>query len=48
MTMDLPIEAYEILIPVAIISVALVVVHYLTKGSRNFRSSRNKKARKQF
>lgn len=47
-TMDLPIEFYEILIPVSIISVALVAVHFLTKGSRNFRSSRNKKARKQF
>ncbi len=46
--MNLPSEAYEIFIAVIIIGVAMTLVHYLTHRSRNFRSSRNKKARKQF
>lgn len=45
--MDLPSEAYEIIITVILISVAMTLVGYYTKGSRNFRSSRNKRARKQ-
>lgn len=46
--MELPSEAHEIIIIIIIISVAMILVTYLTNGSRNFRSSRNKKARKQF
>ncbi|GEQ84584.1 hypothetical protein ULMS_00920 [Patiriisocius marinistellae] len=46
--MNLPSEAYEIIIAVILISVAMVLVNYITKRSRNFRSTRNKKARKQF
>ena len=46
--MNIPSEAYEIIIAVILISVAMVLVGYLTNSSRNFRSSRNKKARKQF
>ena len=44
--MDLPSEAYEIIIVVILISVAMVFVSYLTKNSSNFRSSRNRRARK--
>ena len=46
--MDLPIEILDIMIPVILLSGAIALVGYLTKGSRNFRSSRNKRARKQF
>jgi hypothetical protein len=46
--MNIPSEAYEIIIAVILISVAMVLVNYFTRHGRNFRSSRNKKARKQF
>ena len=46
--MDLPNEFYEITIAVILISVVMTVVSYLTKHSRNFRCSRNRRARKQF
>ena len=46
--MDLPSEAYEVIIVVIVIAVAMTLVGYWTKRGRNFRSSRNKKARKQF
>jgi hypothetical protein len=45
--MDIPTEAYEILIAVVLISAAMIFVSFFTKRGRNFRSSRNKKARKQ-
>jgi len=46
--MNIPEEAYDILIYVAVIGVTWAIVIYITRKSRNFRSSRNKKARKQF
>lgn len=46
--MNIPSEAYEIIIAVILISVAMTLVSYLTKRSRNFRSTRNRRARKQF
>ena len=46
--MNLPKEAYEILIPVVLLALAMAIVSYVTKRGRNFRSHRNKKARKQF
>ena len=48
MTMDFPIEAFDVLIPVSMLVVGLALIGYITKGSRNFRSSRNKRARKLF
>ena len=46
--MDLPVEVLYMMVTVISISLALGLVGYLTKDSRNFRSSRNRKARKQF
>lgn len=46
--MNLPSEAYEIIIVVILIAVAMTLVGYLTNRSRNFRSSRSTRARKQF
>jgi len=46
--MNIPEEALDILIYVAAIGVVWSIVIYITRKSRNFRSSRNKKARKQF
>jgi len=46
--MNLPNEFLQILIPVIFLALALALIGPLTKKSRNFRSSRNKKARKQF
>ena len=40
--MNLPNEFFELLIPVILVSVGLALVAYLTKGSRNFSSSRKK------
>jgi hypothetical protein len=45
--MNIPSEAYEIFIAIILISVAMILVSYFTKNGRNFRSRRNKKARKQ-
>lgn len=45
--MELSFEAQNILYAVAFVSVGLVLVGYLTRNSRNFRSSRNSKVRKQ-
>ncbi len=45
--MNIPSEANEIIIAVILISVVWALVIYLTKNS-NYRSSRNKRARKQF
>ncbi|WP_181039992.1 hypothetical protein [Aureitalea marina] len=45
--MNLPIEFYEIVIMIVVLGIAMSAVSYWTKGSRNYRSSRNKKARKQ-
>jgi hypothetical protein len=46
--MDLPIEIVYLMISIIVLAGALALVGYLTKGSRNFRSSRNRRARKQF
>ena len=46
--MNLPDEFYQLIILVIVIGVAMTLVDYLTRSSRNFRSRRNKKARKQF
>ncbi len=46
--MNIPSDAYEIIIAVILIAVAMTFVGYSTNRSRNFRSSRNKRARKQF
>jgi hypothetical protein len=46
--MELPKEFFDILYPVVFVSIGLALVAYLTRYSRNFRSSRNKKARKQY
>ena len=45
--MNLPSEAIEIIILVCVIGVGMYFVSFITKGSRNFRSSRNRRARKQ-
>jgi len=45
--MNISAEAYEVLIIVGVIAAAMAITGYLTHNSRNFRSSRNKKARKQ-
>jgi hypothetical protein len=45
--MDLPNEVYDILYPILIISAGFVLLAYMTRKSKNFRSSRNRKARKQ-
>jgi ABC-type transport system involved in cytochrome bd biosynthesis fused ATPase/permease subunit len=45
--MNLPNEALYFLITVIFISLAMTLVGLLTKDSRNFRGSRNKRARKQ-
>jgi len=46
--MNIPQEALDILIYISAIGVVWAIVIYITRKSRNFRSSRNKKARKQF
>jgi len=46
--MDLPEEVLYMMVTIIAISLAVGLVGYLTKDSRNFRSSRNRKARKQF
>ena len=46
--MNIPQEASDILIIIALVGAAMALVSYLTRNGRNFRSSRNKKARKQF
>jgi len=46
--MKIPEEALDILIYVAVIAVVWAIVIFITRKGRNFRSSRNKKARKQF
>ena len=46
--MDLPEEVLYMMVTVIALSLALGLVGYLTKDGRNFRSSRNRKARKQF
>ena len=46
--MNIPSEAYEILILVALVSIAMVLVSCLTKSNGNYRSRRNRRARKQF
>ena len=45
--MELPKEMLYILVPVLFLALALALVQNLTKDSRNFRSSRNRKARRQ-
>ena len=45
--MDLPIELFDIGITISFVAAGIALVAYLTKDSTNFRSSRNKKARKQ-
>jgi len=46
--MDLPNEVLYIMISVILLAGAVALVSYLTKSGRNFRSSRNRRARKQF
>lgn len=45
--MELSTEVYEISIAIGFVAAGLALVAYLTKDSTNFRSSRNRKARKQ-
>jgi len=45
--MNLPSEAYEIIILVGLVGAAMYLVSFITKRGRNFGSSRNKRARKQ-
>lgn len=45
--MDLPNEIFDIGIAVSFVAAGFVLVAYLTRNSTNFRSSRNKRARKQ-
>jgi hypothetical protein len=44
--MDLPAEVLYMMVTVVALSLAMALIGYLTKDSRNFRSSRNRKARK--
>jgi hypothetical protein len=46
--MNIPDEAFDVLVIVAVVGAAMAFVGYFTKKGRNFRSSRNKRARKQF
>ena len=46
--MNLPDYIYEITISILVIAVLWVFVAFFTKKDRNFRSSRNRKARKQY
>ena len=46
--MNIPEEALDITIYIAIVAAGMAFVAYFTRKGRNFRSSRNKKARKQF
>jgi len=46
--MNIPQEALNLFIYISAIGVVWAIVIYITRKSRNFRSSRNKKARKQF
>lgn len=45
--MELPTEIYDISIAIGCVAAGLALVAYLTKDSINFRSSRNRRARKQ-
>ncbi len=45
--MEAPTEVIYLMVTVTIVAAALGLLGYMTKDSRNFRSSRNKKARKQ-
>ncbi|EAR15080.1 hypothetical protein RB2501_12157 [Robiginitalea biformata HTCC2501] len=45
--MDIPKEALYILVPVIFLALAMGLLNYLTRNGRNFRSSRNRRARKQ-
>ena len=46
--MNLPDYIYEITISILVIAVLWVFVAFFTKRGRNFRTSRNRKARKQY
>jgi len=46
--MKIPEDAYDFFIIIAIICALWAFVAYFTRKGRNFRSSRNKRARKQF
>jgi hypothetical protein len=46
--MNIPEEAFDILVIIAIIGAVWTFVIYFTRNGRNFRRTRNKKARKQF
>jgi hypothetical protein len=45
--MDLPKEFYDITIAITVVAVGFAFIAYLTRNSTNFRSSRNRKARRQ-
>jgi|GEM_PF-1942410 len=45
--MSLPVEFYQIIILVMVISAIWTFVAYFTRNGKNFRSSRNKKAGRQ-
>ncbi|MGB3151673.1 MAG: hypothetical protein WBB27_13520 [Maribacter sp.] len=45
--MELQNEVSYLMVTITIVAAALGFMGYITKDSRNFRSSRNKKARKQ-
>ena len=46
--MNLPDEFNNIFVLISIVIVLWIFANYFTKSGRNFRSRRNKKARKQF
>ena len=43
--MNLPEDFYQIIILVTVVGIAMSLVSYFTRSSKNFRSSRNRKAR---
>ncbi|WP_164721426.1 MULTISPECIES: hypothetical protein [unclassified Maribacter] len=45
--MEIPNEAIYLMVTVTLVAAALGLFSYMTKDSRNFRSSRNRRARKQ-
>ncbi len=46
--MNIPEESFEIIVIIILVCVAMALVNSWTRSGRNFRSRRNKKARKQF
>ena len=44
--MNLPDEFFDITIIVTLVGIAMALVHYITRDSRDFRGSRNRRARR--